>query len=149
MRLAPLACALFLLQTPQFAQDAKDAEAFVKEAAAFLKANGKEAFFKEVSFGPGRFNINTKKTLYVSVYDLTGKVVAHGAKSAAIGSNHMNAKDTDGKLHVKARIDLAVAQGKGWVDYTEVNPTTKKIEPKSSYVEKVDDLVISCGIYKK
>ncbi len=131
------------------AQEAKDAEAFVKEAVAFLKTNGREAFFKEVNFGTGRFNINTKKTLYVSVYDLTGKVMAHGAKSAAIGSNHMGAKDTNGKFHVKARIDLAVAQGKGWVDYTEVNPNDKQIEPKTSYVEKFEDLVISCGIYKK
>jgi hypothetical protein len=29
------------------------------------------------------------------------------------------------------------------------NPTTGKIEPKTTYVMKVDDVVLEAGIYKK
>jgi signal transduction histidine kinase len=149
MRLAPLLFTLLLVPAPLIAQEAKDAEAFVKEAVAFCKANGREAFFKEVNFGAGRFNLNGKKTLYISVYDTTGKVVAHGASPNKIGSNAMGSKDPNGKLYVKERIDLVKAKGKGWVDYIEINPVDKKAESKTSYVEGIEDLVVSCGIYKK
>ncbi len=52
-------------------------------------------------------------------------------------------------LYVKARLDLVAAKGKGWIDYIEINPADKKAEPKTSYVEGIEDLVVSCGIYKK
>lgn len=129
------------------AQSAKDAEGFVKEGVAFAKSNGKDAFLKEVN--TGRFSIAVKKTLYISVYGMDGTVLGHGAKASKVGSNEMGAKDSNGKAHVKARIDLASAQGSGWVDYTEVNPTTGAVEPKTSFVEKVGDMVISCGTYKR
>lgn len=45
-------------------------------------------------------------------------------------------------------IDVANSKGKGWVDYKWPNPTTKAVEAKSTYIEKTDDLVIGCGIYK-
>ena len=38
--------------------------------------------------------------------------------------------------------------GNGWNDYKWTNPVTQAIEAKSSYFEKVDDVVIGCGIYK-
>ncbi len=45
-------------------------------------------------------------------------------------------------------MELAKKRGKGWQDYKFVNPVTKKIEPKSMYFEKYDDVVINCGVYK-
>jgi hypothetical protein len=29
------------------------------------------------------------------------------------------------------------------------NPTTKKLEHKTAYIEKVDDFIFGCGAYKK
>jgi signal transduction histidine kinase len=57
-------------------------------------------------------------------------------------------KDPDGKAYVKERIDIANKDGKGWQDYKFTNPLTKKIEPKTTYLEKVDDMIICCGAYK-
>jgi cytochrome c len=131
------------------AQAPKDAEAFVKEAVAFAKANPKEAFIAEVNKPTGRFNFATKKTLYISVYDFEGKVLAHGAKLGNVGVNHLNIKDSNGKLFVKARVDLAQQAGKGWVNYVEENPASHKFEEKTSYIERVNDMVISCGVYQK
>lgn len=39
-------------------------------------------------------------------------------------------------------------EGKGWLDYKWLNPATSTMEQKSTYVEKLDDMVIGCGIYK-
>ena len=33
-------------------------------------------------------------------------------------------------------------------DYKFLNPVTKQIEPKSMYMEKLDDMLVGCGIYK-
>ena len=44
---------------------------------------------------------------------------------------------------------LAKTKGKGWQDYKFTNPVSKKIEQKSAYIEKVDDLIVGCGVYKK
>ena len=41
------------------------------------------------------------------------------------------------------------AKGKGWQNYKWTNPQTKKIEDKTAYIEKVDDMIFGCGAYKK
>ena len=37
---------------------------------------------------------------------------------------------------------------KGLVDYTYLNPMSKQEEPKTTYIQRVDDLIICCGAYK-
>jgi signal transduction histidine kinase len=46
-------------------------------------------------------------------------------------------------------IDGATAKGSGWSDYKWTNPVTKKIDPKSTYFQKVDDVILGCGVYKQ
>ena len=54
-----------------------------------------------------------------------------------------------GKYFIREFSSVAKTKGKGWIDYNWSNPTTKKIEPKSTYILKVsDDRLIGCGIYK-
>jgi signal transduction histidine kinase len=65
-----------------------------------------------------------------------------------VGNNLIDMLDIDGKPYIKERIDLAKSKGTFWQDYKFTNPTTKKIEPKSMYCEKVDELVACAGIYK-
>jgi signal transduction histidine kinase len=65
-----------------------------------------------------------------------------------VGKNVMNMKDQEGKPFIKSILELGANPGKGWVDYRWNNPVTGSIENKSSYIEKVDELVIACGIYK-
>ena len=45
-------------------------------------------------------------------------------------------------------VDLAQSKGTFWQDYKFTNPTTKKIEPKQMYCEKLEDAVVCGGIYK-
>jgi signal transduction histidine kinase len=132
-----------------FAKDgnatAAEATAMVKKGVAFIKANGKEKGFAEISNKAGQFN---DRDLYLVVYGLDGVVHAHGANEKMIGKNLIDLKDVDGKAFVKERVELAQSKGTFWQDYKFTNPVTKKIEPKSMYCEKLNDAVVCGGIYK-
>lgn len=133
------------LVSPLQAQSKADAEGMVKKAIAYAKANGLEKALAEVNKPGGSF---TKGELYVFVYDLNGTVKAHGQNPRLVGKDMLQAKDPDGVFYVKDRIALAKSKGKGWQDYKFINPTTKKIEAKSAYIELHDSLIFGCGIYK-
>ena len=126
---------------------ADEAKAMVQKAVAFLKANGNEKAFAEFSNSKGLF---TDRDLYIYVFDIkdNAKCLAHGANGKLIGQSLIEFKDTDGKLFIKEIVDLANSKGSGWVDYKWTNPTTKNIDPKSVYFEKLNNLVVACGFYK-
>lgn len=124
---------------------AEQAVALVKKAAAYFRANGREKAFAAYDDPKGEF---VDRDLYIFVYSQKGQVLAHGANQRMIGKNLIDIKDEDGKKFVKEQIDLALGKGSGWVDLKWINPTTKAIQPKASYVEKVDDVIIGSGIYK-
>jgi signal transduction histidine kinase len=124
---------------------AAEAEALVKKAIAAIKTNGREATFAEINNPKGRF---TDRDLYIFVYDMNGKCVAHGLNLKMIGKDLIELKDADGKLFVKERVDIAKQNGKGWQDYKFTDPITKTIEHKRAYIEKYEDLIVGSGIYK-
>ncbi len=124
---------------------ADEATAMVKKGVAFVKSNGKDKAYAAFNDKAGGF---TDRDLYLVVYGLDGVVRAHGANAKMIGKNLIELKDIDGKAFVKERVDLAQSKGTFWQDYKFTNPTTKKIEPKRMYCEKLDDSVLCGGIYK-
>ncbi len=124
---------------------AKEAQDLVAKAIAYYKAEGKDKAFAAINDPKGQF---TRKDLYVFVGDLNAVVFAHGANKAVIGKNLYELKDANGKPFTKEIMDGAKSKGKGWVDYSWTNPTTKKIEAKSSYYAREGDFVFICGIYK-
>jgi cytochrome c len=125
---------------------AAEAEALMKKAVTYVKANGKEKAFAEINNPQGQF---VDRDLYISVYDFTGKCLAQGANAKMIGKDLMDLKDPDGYEIVKERLKMAKVKDKFWQDYKFTNPLNKKIEPKSTYCERVGDIVLACGIYKK
>ncbi len=124
---------------------AKDAQSLVDKAAAFYKANGKEKTLAEINNPKGQF---IKGDVYVFIWGTDYVVKAHPANAKLVGKNMKELKDTDGKAFVFDGVELAKEKGSGWVDYKYTNPVSKKIEAKTTYVKKVDDLVFACGIYK-
>jgi cytochrome c len=124
---------------------AKDAEAMVKKAVAYIKANGKDKAFAEFNNHNGKF---IDKDLYITVYNLNGKCLAHGQNGKMVGKDLIELKDSDGKYFIKERMEIAKTKGKSWQDYKYTNPVTKSIEHKSTYFEKHDDIVVAGGIYK-
>jgi len=123
-----------------------EAKAMVEKAVAFIKANGKDKAFTEFTDQKGQF---VKDDLYIFVIDTQGMTLAHGGSPKLVGKDMSGLKDADGKFFIKELIDAAGAKGNGWSDYKWTNPASKKIEPKSTYFQKVDNLIVGCGIYKK
>jgi signal transduction histidine kinase len=122
-----------------------DATSMVKKGVAFIKANGKDKGYAEISNKAGQFKY---QDLYLVVYGLDGTVLAHGANEKMIGKNLIELKDVDGKAFVRERVELAKAKPSFWQDYKFTNPETKKIEPKAMYCERLDETVVCGGIYK-
>lgn len=145
-----VAACVLALHIPVLAADdrgtAAEATALVQRAAEYLKANGPAKSYAAFNDTAGQFK---DRDLYVFVMDMNGKMLSHGANAKLIGKDLTNLKDSDDKLFIKTMLDVAKTKGKGWVDYKWPHPVTKAIEPKSTYVEKVDDLVVGCGIYKQ
>ncbi|MEQ1686498.1 MAG: cache domain-containing protein [Burkholderiaceae bacterium] len=124
---------------------AAEATAMVKKGVAFIKAQGKDKGYAEISSKTSQFK---DRDLYLVVYGLDGTVRAHGANEKMIGKNLIELKDVDGKPFVKERVELAASKGTFWQDYKFTNPTNKKIEPKTAYCEKLEDTAVCGGIYK-
>lgn len=122
-----------------------EAIAMVKKAVAFIGEQGPEKAYAEFSNKGGKF---TDRDLYVVVYQLDGKVLAHGSNEKFIGKDLIDAQDVDGKLYVKERTELARKQASFWQDYKFVNPVSKKVEPKQMYCERVSETAVCGGIYK-
>jgi len=124
---------------------AKEAEAMVKKGVAYLKASGKDKGYAEITNKQGQF---IDRDLYLVVYQLDGKVLAHGANEKMVGRVLIDLKDVDGKEFVRERVEMGKAKASFWQDYKFTNPVTKKVEPKSMYCERVDESVLCGGIYK-
>ena len=110
-----------------------------------MKYQGKEKALAEISTPKGMFD---KGELYVFAYDLQGVMLAHPKNPALIGQNLIAVPDTEGKLFRKEIVERAKSQGSGWVDYVYLNPETNKQEHKTTYFQKVGDIIICCGVYK-
>ena len=123
----------------------KEAEAMVKKGVAFIKANGREKGFAEMTSKQGQFR---DRDLYLTVYSLDGMALAHGANEKMVGHNLIGFKDVDGKEFFRERMELAKTKGIFWQDYKFANPITKRIEPKSAYCERMEDIVVCGGVYK-
>jgi len=132
---------------PKSKGTAAEATAMVEKAIAYIKKNGREKAFAEFNNAQGQF---TDRDLYVVVYDMKGKVLSHGANPKMIGKDVIDLRDVDGKYFVKERVEM-MSKGpnaKGWQDYKFMNPVSRQIEPKSMYLQRMDDMIVGCGIYK-
>jgi cytochrome c len=123
----------------------EEAVAMVKKAVEFIKASGKEKAFAEFTDTKGKF---IDRDLYVVVYDMNAKCLAHGQKKSMVGQELIEFKDVDGKQFYKERVEMMQKNQSAWQEYKFMNPVSKKIEPKLMYLEKFEDVIVGCGVYK-
>jgi cytochrome c len=125
----------------------KDAIAMAERGASFIKAHGKDEMMKRITAKDPDF---VQGSLYVDMRDIsTGIVLAHPYNPTIVGKDLTDVPDASGKKYRREIIELAAAKGKGWVDYMYKNPASGKIEPKTTYILRVGDVVLEAGIYKK
>ncbi|MES2019161.1 MAG: cache domain-containing protein [Pseudomonadota bacterium] len=125
----------------------KDAIAMAEKAAAFTKANGRDALIKKITAKDPDF---VQGAMYIYMRDFsTGINLAHPFNQSIVGKDLNDVPDTNGKLYRRDIMDVAKKDGKGWVDYMYKNPENSKIEAKTAYVLRAGDVVLVAGIYKK
>lgn len=145
-RLFAAACfaASALVALPVQAETREECQAMVEAAVDFCSKNAAEVCFEAVNKGD-QFK---KGELFIFVFDFEGKSLANGGIPAMIGKNMANAKSADGQLFIQEQIKVAKGGG-GWLEYDWMNPATKKVQKKVSYVKKVNDtFYLGAGIHE-
>ena len=139
-------CMVVMLGIVQFAGASIDeAKAMVEKAAAFYNDNGKEKALQAFNDPKGAF---VDGSIYIFAYDAKGTIIAHPINAKLVGMNTLNVPDVDGKLWRQEAVNKANSAGWAIVDYKFKNPTTNKVEEKTSYFKKVGDIILGCGTYK-
>ncbi len=124
----------------------EDARYIVQQAVEFYRVRGRDSLIDEMNKSDGLF---CKKDLYAFAYDIDMTFLAHPVKPHLVGQNYIEKKDRPGGKYFRKEIQhTAISKGIGWVDYEYENPVNKEIEPKTTYVQRVDDIIICAGAYK-
>lgn len=122
-----------------------EAVAMVKKGIAHIKAQGTDKAYAAFTAKDPQF---IDRDLYLVVYGLDGKVLAHGANPKQVGKDLLELTDIDGKYFVKERVAMVKAKPAGaWQEYKFPNPVSKKIEPKVMYCEKLAETAVCGGVY--
>lgn len=140
---------LLAIMLPASAQTASKADviALVDKAVANIQKKGIEQACKDFADPKGGY---IQGELYVFVQDAQLKMTCHADNPKMNGKDMSGLKDANGKYFTKEMRDIAMSNQQGWVDYIWINPLTKAMEPKTSYIRKAaDKYVVGVGIYKK
>jgi methyl-accepting chemotaxis protein len=117
----------------------------VRRGIEHLRARGPKKALADFSDPKGGF---VEGDYYLAVLDLNCVLRANGGNPHLVGNDDSELEDVDGKRFAAEFIEIARTRGRGWVDYRWMNPATRSIQPKSTYVEREGDYVLACGIYR-
>jgi methyl-accepting chemotaxis protein len=123
---------------------AEEAVELVQRALAHHRHTSRDAFLRDLTDpGKGFFD----RDMYVFALDDIGHYLAFGGNPAKVGTRVQDIPGIDGQGLVQSIINQANFEP-GWVEYEIANPTTGKVQTKMSFVEKMGDLYVGCGVYK-
>ena len=123
----------------------EQARAFSERASAYIMQVGEKKAFADFTRPDGGF---VDGELYVFCYDRKGINMAHGGNRAFVGRNLLHIKDPDGAEPNLLIVNMGFNHERGWVDFKWPNPVTKRIEDKSAFVIRTNEVVCGVGYYK-
>ena len=135
------AVAMFKLQQGS----AEEAVAMVSRAMAHRKHSASTANFLRDITNPSQGFYD--RDMYIFVLDRKGTYLAFGGNPAKCGTRVQDIAGING-AGLLADIFAQAEYEPGWVEYDINNPVTGQVQSKMSYVCKLDDLAIGCGVYK-
>jgi methyl-accepting chemotaxis protein len=127
-------------------EDRERAVALIRRAVAHVQQIGVAKACRDFDDPAGGFLFGE---FYVFAFDARGVRIAYGGNPAKTGEHAWDVRDADGRYIVRDMLRLGTVRGKGWYEYRWSNPVTRAVEPKSAYVERVGDIVLGCGIYRR
>lgn len=120
-----------------------DAEALVNRGLTLFQEKGPEEGIRIV-------NERTKPfldgELYLFVIGPEGRIVAHAFDKARVGIAANELYDEEGQPYGTLMLKLANDKGV-WIPYRQLNPATRRVEPKQSFVRKSGGYIFGCGVY--
>ena len=144
-----LPCFLALLigfATPCLAGPAEQAKALSEAAAAYIQQVGNEKAFADFTRRDGAF---VDGEFYVFCYDRDGVNKAEGGNPALAGRKLLHIRDPDGAEPVALIVRKGFEpEAAGWVVFMWPNPATKKIESKTAFLIRTNDVVCGVGYYR-
>ena len=124
---------------------AEEAYELVQRAMAYRRqCPSTAAFLRDITdLSKGYFD----RDMYVFVFDRNGNYRAFGGNPAKVNTSVNQVPGIDGPGLIQA-VFMQADRESGWVEYDITNPANGRVQPKMSYVQKMDDLALGCGVYK-
>ena len=123
---------------------AEEAMQLVQRALQHRQRTSSDSFARELTDPSKGFH---DRDMYVFALDAQGVYRAFGGKPEKVGSRVQDIPGINGQALLQDIVAQAEVEP-GWVEYDIANPVTGSIQGKMSYVVKVDDLYVGCGVYK-
>ena len=124
---------------------ADEAAALVERAAALYRPGQEAEFLQRLTDPAGPFH---DRDMYVFALDAAGTYRAFGGNPDKVGSRVQDIPGIAGDALVRAIVAQA-DQGPGWVEYDITHPATGAVQTKMSFVQRVGDWYLGCGVYKR
>ncbi len=123
---------------------AGEAVALVDQARAAFERLGGERFLAHLTDPASGFH---DRDMYVFVLDATGRYLAFGGNPAKVGTRVQDIPGVQGDALLAAIVRQADV-APGWAEYDITNPATQAVQTKMSYVMRLGDVYVGCGVYK-
>ena len=123
---------------------ADEAVALVQKAVALYKTTSHDQFLRSLTDKNQPYH---DRDMYVFVLDSAGTYRAFGGNPAKVGTRVQDIPGIAGDRLVSDIVAQA-NRAPGWVEYDINNPATGAVQTKMSYVSRVGDLYVGCGVYK-
>ncbi len=124
---------------------ADEAKALVHRALDLRHTSGqRDTFLQDITRAQTGLH---DRDMYVFVLDRRGQYLAFAGNPAKVGTRVQDVPGIDGDALVSA-ISSQADYGPGWVEYEISNPLSGQVQTKMSYVHKLDDMYLGCGVYK-
>lgn len=123
----------------------REARAMFDRAVKYMEANGAERAFAAFNNQAGEFK---DKDLYVFALDTNGVYHASGAApEALVGLNVLETTDAAGNPLIRNMIDATRSTPEATVHYMWLSRSANRVEPKVSYVRRMDGYIVGVGYY--
>jgi len=123
---------------------ADEAMAMVQRALDLRRSTSRERFLHAITDKSQPFH---DRDMYVFALDPAGRYLAFGGNPAKVGSRVQDIPGVAGEQLLHDIVTQA-EHAPGWVEYDISNPSTGTVQTKMSFVCKVDDVYLGCGVYK-
>jgi signal transduction histidine kinase len=138
---------------------AMKAKAIVEAAHSFISARSDDMFAVQKAFenDPRFFDHDKKLYVFAHCYN-TAKEEAiccgQGIRPELVGKNMWHLRTPNGRLLLHEVAQMIEANGEGWVEYEWLNPYTKTIQTKHSYIKGIilkdgQKAWVGCGFWKE